>query len=583
MMDRIYSAATYVTAWLGPHDSHSKLGVETLNTLHSHLAQFDDSRIEPFSGLDRDEYAKANMPVVAWPEWVALASIYQRQWFSRAWIVQEAILPTVLLMYIGPDALSWAHLGDVSAVLRKNEAKLGTASSTAFVPEQDAAVPVVWNMAEVSKWRETRSNAYRTDINNAHEFRGLFTLREMVYNFWTFRASDARDKIFAFYGVLNQFSKTRWQANYRLSLEEVYISAARVIIREEGNLQALSSCVYPLERKGSLPTWVPDFSLPAINGIPGQFSADAGLAYSPPESTPESNSLHVQGAKVGTVSRVSGRRGTGPSEKLLFDKSWLSMLLSLRENGGYGAQPNLCEILWRTLCMDMSYGSQFDPEAYGSHAPAEFGPQFRIFMLLIILSEADRLVLQHLDLPVSNRSSVTLTGTLYDPMSTEFRAVLDDVEALVSHDGQDCFLPSRDEILRHWNDYEFSLARTLSAADASSVPAAKEGEKSRPVGNGFVNLNSELARSCFGFIRAFALVYGGRQLLTVDDKLLGMGALSVKEGDEVWVLAGLNAPAVLRSSHAGAYQFIGSCYVHGLMHGEIGKSANVPLEHVELV
>lgn len=592
MMDRIYSTATYVTAWLGPHDSHSSLGIQTLNTLHSHLAQFQDSRIEPFSGLDKEEYTKSNIPVISWPEWVALASIYQRQWFSRAWIVQEAILPTVLLMYLGSDTISWAHLGDVSATLRRNEAKLGTASSTAFVPEQDAAVPVVWNMAEVSKWRQTKSNANRTDISNAHEFRGLFTLREMVYNFWTFLASDSRDKIFAFYGVLNMFSSTRWQANYRLSLASVYTSAAREIIREEGNLQTLSACVYPLKRIGNLPTWVPDFSLPAINGIPSQFSADAGLAYTSPENTPDSTTLHVQGTKVGTISRVSGRRGTGPSEKLLFDSSWLTMLLSLRDNGGYGPNPNLSEILWRTLCMDMSYGSQFDPEAYGSHAPAEFASQFQTFMLLIILSEADRLTLQHLDLPISTKNSVIFSDTPYDAMSTDLSSTLDEIEAITSHDGESCSLPSRQEILHYWNHFIFSLVRTTNGTEDGPkdfyLPPGVEQGTHRPVGNGFVNMSSRLARRCFGFSRAFGLVYGGRQLLTVDDKFLGMGTLSVREGDEVWVLAGLNAPAVLRMSDAAghdgrAYEFIGSCYVHGLMHGEVGRGGDVSLVDIELV
>lgn len=185
MMDRIYSAATYVTAWLGPHDSRSNLGIPTLNTVHSYLLQFQDSQIEPCSGLDKDAYFKSGVPYISWPEWVALASIYQRQWFSRAWIVQEAILPSVLSMYTGPDALSWPHLGDVSAAPRRNEAKLGTASFTAFVPEQDAAVPVVWNMAEVSKWRQTKCHASRKDITNAHEFRAIFTRQEMVYKFWT--------------------------------------------------------------------------------------------------------------------------------------------------------------------------------------------------------------------------------------------------------------------------------------------------------------------------------------------------------------------------------------------------------------
>ncbi|KAH0593397.1 hypothetical protein MHUMG1_08854 [Metarhizium humberi] len=330
---------------------------------------------------------------ISWPEWVALARIHQRQWFSRAWIVQEAILPSVLLMHTGPDALSWALLGDVSAVLRRNEAKPGTASFTAFVPEQDAAVPIVWNMAEVSKRRQTKCHANRKDITNAHESRALFTPREMVYTFRTFAASDPRDKIFAFYRVLNLSSE-----------------AARKMIREQGNLQTLSACVHPSDREDGEP-------------------ADLGLRLQPARYQPhpeptlrERRTLHThrpkdggpakldaQGTRRGAVSRASGRRGTRLSEKFLFGKSWLSMLPSLRGNGEHGPHPNLPEVPWRTMCMDMPYGSQFDPEAYGSHVPAEFAGQFRVFMLLVILSDVDGLILQDVNMPVSTENTTTFS------------------------------------------------------------------------------------------------------------------------------------------------------------------------------
>ncbi|KID63490.1 Ankyrin and HET domain protein, partial [Metarhizium hybridum] len=126
-------------------------------------------------------------------------------------------------------------------------------------------------------------------------------------------------------------------------------------------------------------------------------------------------------------------------------KSWLSMLPSLRGNGGHGPHPNLPEVPWRTLCMDMPHGSQFDPEAYGSRVLVEFAGRFRIFMLLVVLSEVDGLILQHVNMLVSTEDTTTFCSTPHDPMSAEIGLVLENMEAITSHDGGSCCLPPRQD------------------------------------------------------------------------------------------------------------------------------------------
>lgn len=68
----------------------------------------------------------------------------------------------------------------------------------------------MWNMAEVSKWRRFKNSASRggrgdddDDDDDAKESRSQFTLKHLVYNFWTFVAPDPRDKVSAYYGLLN--------------------------------------------------------------------------------------------------------------------------------------------------------------------------------------------------------------------------------------------------------------------------------------------------------------------------------------------------------------------------------------------
>jgi hypothetical protein len=71
---------------------------------------------------------------------------------------------------------------------------------------------------------------------------------------------------------------------------------------------------------------------------------------------------------------------------------------------------------------------------------------------------------------------------------------------------------------------------------------------------------------------------------------MGIGPMSMVEGDVVVVLFGSTVPFVLRSQlHLGRehrYMFIGECYVHGIMKGEVvqkWRGTDAPAEVFELV
>ncbi|KAJ6439664.1 lariat debranching enzyme [Purpureocillium lavendulum] len=597
IMDRIYSNATYVVAWLGPPDEHSSAGLKTIGTLREHLDAFKASQIEPFGGDDKANYTNSAVPYISWPEWAALASIYQRQWFRRAWIVQEAILPRVLLMYLGDRHVSWYDLGSVADALRHSKAKLGASGSTTFGHPDDAAVAVEWNMGEVYKYRTNRNWALRRDVDEseARASRSLFMLSELIFNFWTFLASDPRDKVFALYGVVNAFADRRLMTDYRLSLVDVYTVTTRQLILDVGTLSPLSACVYPVHRRSDLPSWVLDFSLQGINGVPDIFCADKGFEHTSPRTdVADSAALGVRGQRIGTISLAAGRPNIGPAGKLQFDPSWFKLLLSIRPEGGYGDKPILSEILWRTLCMDMSSGSLFNSQVYGTRAPDEFGEQSRMFLLLMILAGADRMILGKLGVEPSTTDNMTVSSLPYNPMEEDMEPTLAALDAISAHDRESNYLPSREEVLYFWDKLECTMVRnTPMDADGGPhdfyVPPEVRQGRTRIVGGGYVVRGSRMFQRCLGFASAYSSVYGGRQLVALNGAFLGMASLSAAAGDEVWILPGLTAPAVLRPT-AGLvhgtrpqYEFVGACYIHGLMHGEVAASKGSAVVEIDLV
>ena len=596
MMDRIYSSTSYVVAWLGPPDEHSDVAIQTLHTLNSHLKAFKESEIEPFSGKDKDRYTEAGVPYISRAEWISLGSLYQRQWFRRAWIVQEALLPNSLLMYIGKETLQWRELGQVSDAIRYNEAKLGTSRSTGFVPLHDIAVPITWNMAELAKWRRFVTRA-RSTSDNANEYQALFSPQQLAYNFVTFLSSDPRDKVFAYYGLRNLFATERKQTDYRLSIPAVFTMATRELIEGEGNLHALSWCVNPTLRRSDIPSWVPDYSMSGANAVPRNFSVDKGLEYIPPRVVdPKCPVLHIRGAFVGCVTQVCGRSGTADGEKLRFDRSWLTLPLSIRPEGGQKCKYLLSQMLWQTLCMDMSSGSMFDPSLYGDRAPDDLGIHFHFFLLLLILAAADGKIREKLGLEHTTEHVLIYSHLDYDPMKEDMEPILADLDAFQEHDGPGCLVPSRKTVLEYWNEYKWSMLRNTEATDDNGpvdfhLPAGVTTENSRAIGNGHVLLSSRMARKSDGFISAYMVMYGGRQLITVGNTSLGLASIPVKPGDELWVLPGLNAPAVLRrvskEQQDGAivrrFHFLESCYTWGVMEGTLAPLIKDKVVDIELV
>jgi len=60
----------------------------------------------------------------------------------------------------------------------------------------------------------------------------------------------------------------------------------------------------------------------------------------------------------------------------------------------------------------------------------------------------------------------------------------------------------------------------------------------------------------------------GRTLVLSERNYLGLAPFLAQPGDAIFILSGLREPAILRPSRDGAYHFIGTAYIHGIMNGE---------------
>lgn len=113
---------------------------------------------------------------------------------------------------------------------------------------------------------------------------------------------------------------------------------------------------------------------------------------------------------------------------------------------------------------------------------------------------------------------------------------------------------------------EFSVLLDNSGA-RSLTTLAGSYERLREADSGTLNEYRNM------FIKAYNFNAGKiSRIFSTDSNYIGRSNLNIRQGDVIAVLFGSDLPVVLRK-HESCYEFIGGCYVSGLMYGEIMDNA----------
>ncbi|KAI0434410.1 heterokaryon incompatibility protein-domain-containing protein [Xylaria sp. FL1042] len=238
-MNVIYRGASTVLVWLGNYPTQAAC----LTSINSYPRLVGRER-GPGSRVGRQEHSELLM---------SISSLVELPWFSRRWIVQEAVLNPDVLLCCCDQELSWVRLASC----------LGMISS----PPPDAkSLNTLLAMANL--WRQWVFNG---DVvrNN-----GIFDLLEAFDNFQCF---DDRDRLFALGGLATDVSMGRSSSpgvlplhvDYTADTESVYTRFCRDVLEYTNEPMKHAMLRSSLARssngrnKNNLPSWAPDWRLPA--------------------------------------------------------------------------------------------------------------------------------------------------------------------------------------------------------------------------------------------------------------------------------------------------------------------------------
>ncbi|KAM7215264.1 Heterokaryon incompatibility protein (HET) domain containing protein [Rhypophila decipiens] len=160
-------------------------------------------------------------------EWGEVRELLARPWWSRAWIIQEAVLARDLVLICGPDSAPWEA---VEKALKKQPRDVRAMRMFGIkLDPNDSMVEEMFRT--ISHFREERSlNRWNTSIY------------ELLYEFRRQHCANPRDRIYSFLGLASDMANVNVVPRYdqSVSTADAYTDFARTMVRSTGSLAILN-------------------------------------------------------------------------------------------------------------------------------------------------------------------------------------------------------------------------------------------------------------------------------------------------------------------------------------------------------
>ncbi|KAH3945557.1 hypothetical protein HBI56_095490 [Parastagonospora nodorum] len=248
-MSEIYSKAMSTISWLGPEQDSSDDAISYAIDLAHSLRQHMSKNSETSNSDDQASHFVTTKVTLGDPKLEALFAILDRPYFERAWIVQEVVVSDRVFLVCGDAVIRWEHF-------------LG--AFTYFI----MATPWIWEFYPTNRllllYTLKHTDDDWKDPANSNWLKVLVRLRGL-------RASDPRDKVYAYYGLQCKDGLTELgiKPDYKnMTVHDLYTTLATNALREGQaavlhipRLVRASDTDYESQQLVlvNLPSWVPDW------------------------------------------------------------------------------------------------------------------------------------------------------------------------------------------------------------------------------------------------------------------------------------------------------------------------------------
>ena len=353
LMGEIYATAQTVIAWLGEPTLESSEALEFAKFLVHTIKQLEEIgesvNLETLTRLPLCEYPSAH--------WMALRLFLERPWFERVWIIQEVVAAPSVSIICGDKIIAWETLAflvlSIQSCGLEHTMKIDVDGNPKRIPVGYLNIQAITVLRMLS----------RSDTPPELIFCLLVCPR--------FKATDARDMLFAIRGMASDATDAALDPSYNDSPEKVYTRWTVYLLTERiGGSIILHIAGIGYERKLSdLPSWVPDWTsvnFSALATYSGNGYNSRGKLDSRPLVTfdPSSATITLRGQIVGvvghfvrnmpeTVGNLSDIKGL--KENAAEQSIWLTQVSKLFSCVGpyHTGEPLFPDVVGRTLVSNL--------------------------------------------------------------------------------------------------------------------------------------------------------------------------------------------------------------------------------------
>lgn len=520
IMRNIYTKARRVLVWLGQDKtSFARLAFTTICDIvrswrppnNPHRFSSYKEAFEPQKeGIRIDEDG-----------WTALQAMFQTEYFTRFWVIQELVLGQNATVVWGDHSISWGLVGIGAAWLL----------TRGWATNPDWPISAAYNAFLIYVLPLARRSAISS-------FSKLDLSAVLATTMGKFKSTDARDRIFALLGMPfsgNDPEKEHLVTpDYTADVQSVYHDATKRMLTQDANLRLLSAVQHGLDIDSASPSWVPKwdqspFAEPLALRQEHGYYANAGELFTPGDGTfgADAKSLALTGLKVTTVTDVTEPFTAGNiSFSSLPDKDRDAMLVIL------------------------SYLNDPDRQVRSSWSATL--EKFTIPGFNSVEKQAEVL---------STGGGLRMAATTGMPGKYGIRK---STEIL---DGEKMGVDNLGEFLLYWRERCTWDVEALKHADFKDFWTAVEKEGS-----------TYATERALCSMKAFL----GRRVFRCEDGKFGLGPAAMRPGDVVVVLFGGIVPYVLRpldgagdSGDGQKWVFVGECIVPTIMQGQAVEEAGL--------
>ncbi|MCJ1471888.1 hypothetical protein MMC13_000529 [Lambiella insularis] len=254
LMKVIYENATLVYVWLGIASDESDLAIRKIREFGHYLGALQQQHendiykaVGTLSPEDPTVFGEEGSE--SFRSWNAIAVLFRRDWWYRAWIIQEATASTRTIFCCGVSSVSWRSM-----------------MSTILIADQLSSFPGLESFSSIgSFWRKYISLALSRERNDARRL-----LLDVMQSFRLSDCGDNRDKIYAKLGLATDVASGDIAVRYDRPICDVYIDLVNWSFARSPSFNRLDflGCVIRSAEKPSViqmpedklvPSWVPDW------------------------------------------------------------------------------------------------------------------------------------------------------------------------------------------------------------------------------------------------------------------------------------------------------------------------------------